>query len=98
MKLHVKQQRGRTHSTREIKLSLKVLFMMKKKNPHFWKKFGKVEKNEIVYKLADRYHSKINLVIIFAKLKDWVMERKCNNMANVFNQTGWQIDCVTFSL
>ena len=41
MKLHVKQQRGRTHSTREIKLSLKVLFMMKKKKNPFLKEIRK---------------------------------------------------------
>ena len=40
---------GGTNSKREIKLSLKVLFMMKKE--HLWKKFGKMEKNEIVLEI-----------------------------------------------
>ena len=40
---------GGTNSKREIKLSLKVLFMMEKK--HLWKKFGKMEKNEIVLEI-----------------------------------------------
>ena len=65
MKLHLKQQLGRKNSTREIKLSLKVLLTMKK---NIWKKFGKVAKNEIVYNLVDKYHNKINLVITFAKM------------------------------
>ena len=68
MKFHLKQQWGKTNSKREIKLSLKMMFMLKKTFvKEVWKGGEKRNcfRNNI---MLDNWQNKVNLIITFARL------------------------------